>query len=497
MLLTALAATGCSDNEAETAPAAAVAVEDVPVPPADGPKLLVTRHRTPVRERPEPSATILGELALGAQVARSPEPISKSDCPAGWYAVRPRGFVCAEGTATVDLAHPAAKSLQPPADRAMPYRYARVARGAAVSYAALPTPAEQAEAEPKGSPRAEEVEKLGLASNDVPLDGDGLPTGVAVLTPEGDGVGDDGYRTTASWFATLPTTPLAAGATVATGHGEQTRVLKRRSGLALTGATRVDDRLFGITSDGRFIPVDRLEPDLGSIWHGERLDQVELPVGFALRSGVGAYHIEKGNVERLDEDYEQHEAIPINGKFRTIGGVRYYFTKSEHWVRHKDIILLFGRRQFPDWATPEQKWIDVSLANQTLIAWEGHKALFATLISSGADRLGDPQTGPSTMQGVFRLRNKHITRDVDDREVGQAYSLGEAPWVLDFAEGFALAGCYWHERFGEARSFHDVALSPIDAHWLWAWAAPEVPEGWHSVAIPEDAEDNTIVYIHK
>jgi hypothetical protein len=40
-------------------------------------------------------------------------------------------------------------------------------------------------------------------------------------------------------------------------------------------------------------------------------------------------------------------------------------------------------------------------------------------------------------------------------------------------------------------------MSPVDAHWLWHWAGPEVPEGWHSLRIDEDAEDNAIVYVHK
>jgi hypothetical protein len=212
---------------------------------------------------------------------------------------------------------------------------------------------------------------------------------------------------------------------------------------------------------------------------------------------VPTYHLDKNTVTRQDEELDPNEAIPLTGRFRTVNSVLYYFTSDELWVRHKDMILVAKRNRFPDWATPTQKWIDISLANQTLVAWEGHKPLYATLISSGRDRLGDPQTGPSTVQGVFRLRSKHVTRDVDDREVQQAYSVTEAPWVMEFQEGFSLVGCYWSRRFGEAGSYHDVALAPIDAHWLWAWSDPEVPEGWQSVAIPEDIEQNTIVYVHK
>jgi hypothetical protein len=37
-------------------------------------------------------------------------------------------------------------------------------------------------------------------------------------------------------------------------------------------------------------------------------------------------------------------------------------------------------------------------------------------------------------------------------------------------------------------------MTPIDAHRLWGWADPQVPEGWHSVyAAPDEA--TTMVYV--
>jgi hypothetical protein len=101
------------------------------------------------------------------------------------------------------------------------------------------------------------------------------------------------------------------------------------------------------------------------------------------------------------------------------------------------------------------------------------------------------------MQGVFRLRGKAITARIDDRELQQQFSIDDAPWVLEFAEGFSLTGCYWRGTFGEARSYHNVAVAPLDAFWLWHWSAPAIPDGWHSVTIPETIEENTIVYVHK
>jgi hypothetical protein len=42
-----------------------------------------------------------------------------------------------------------------------------------------------------------------------------------------------------------------------------------------------------------------------------------------------------------------------------------------------------------------------------------------------------------------------------------------------------MFGAYWADLAGEATTFHDVALAPIDAHRIWTWAGAEPPEGWN------------------
>jgi hypothetical protein len=65
--------------------------------------------------------------------------------------------------------------------------------------------------------------------------------------------------------------------------------------------------------------------------------------------------------------------------------------------------------------------------------------------------------------------------------VSGSFDVADAPWVMELEQGFALTGMYWSDGQGEAQTFHDVALSPIDAHRVWAWAGPELPEGWQAV----------------
>src|SRR5689334_2094098 len=115
----ALVALGCANHDGvslskqeEQAP---TEIPKVPVPPENGPKLASIADMTPVLERPAPGARQIGYLHAGDRVARAAEPYSRAGCADGWYPVRPVGFVCASGSATVDLAHPTlgAMAIQP------------------------------------------------------------------------------------------------------------------------------------------------------------------------------------------------------------------------------------------------------------------------------------------------------------------------------------------------------------------------------------------------
>lgn len=103
---------------------------DVPVPPEGGPELGATAHATPIRIAPQRSAPIIGYLHAGAKVIRAEQPYTREACDEGWYPIRPRGFVCLDEGATLDLEHPtlATMAIQPDLNGALPYTYARTTR---------------------------------------------------------------------------------------------------------------------------------------------------------------------------------------------------------------------------------------------------------------------------------------------------------------------------------------------------------------------------------
>jgi L,D-transpeptidase catalytic domain len=495
----------------------------LPVPPADGPKLWALEAGTPVYDRPSTDARKLGEIRVGAAVSRSRAPVTRAGCDGGWFAVRPRGFVCAGPGATLDPGF-VARGIPalPDLARPLPYRYARAKSENVPVYARTPTPAEQLAVEPdlrKLQGRAEDRDALGAAANDVPLDARGVPTGPPVLVAGGEGI-EGGKRTAASFFgfgadALAPSFATAAPAA----EGPKVAGLRKGSGVALGGALAVDggaaERRFGVTADGRMVPLDRMRPTLGSTWHGIDLDKVGLPVAFVHKPGVTTFSLAKGKAIKHDDEIERRAAVPLTGKFRTVEGVRYEETREGAWLKSQDLVVIVKRHKFPEFVHGQQKWLDVSIASQTLTAYEGTKPVYATLVSTGRDQLKDPAQSASTARGSFRVVGKHVTQGLDPREVQGAFDVADAPWVMDVdagpapapgagttgggeapapAPGFQLAGMYWGDGVGEAQTFHAVAMTPIDAHRLWGWADPQVPEGWHAVyAAPDEA--TTMVYV--
>jgi hypothetical protein len=468
------------------------AFANIPSPPADGPKLVALREGTKILERPRADANVIGELRAGALIARSVEPYSRAECDGGWYAVRPRGFVCVGAQATLAVSTVKVLPAGPDLSHALPYRYGRARSENVPTYTRLPTSIEQVSAEPdltKHLARFEaDSDVLGAAANDVPLDPRGVPTGPPVILPGAAGVDTGAKRTAASYFTfadgdCIPPllSPAALTGDAASGAGS----LRKGSGVAVTSTFTADGgpsiRRFALTPDGRVVPADRLRPSLGSTWHGIDLEKIGLPVGFVHKHGVVTYALRKGKAVKQDEELERRAAIPLSGKFRTVDGVRYEQAREGYWLRSQDLITVVRRSKFPDFAKGGQKWLDVSLANQTLTAFEGMKPVYATLISSGRDQLKDPQSSASTVRGVFRVRSKHITRALDNREVQGDFDLADAPWVIEFDPGYAINGMYWADGVGEAHGFHNVSLTPIDARRIFMWSDPEVPEGWHGV----------------
>jgi lipoprotein-anchoring transpeptidase ErfK/SrfK len=255
---------------------------------------------------------------------------------------------------------------------------------------------------------------------------------------------------------------------------------------------------------------------VGSQWHGVRLDDnFTLPIAFVYpaeakkdpkqRKSIKVYTgVENGSAKEDGGSLFFRKAVALTGKDKTIGDTRYFEMKGEDgkggkWLRKQDIVIARKPDEWPPKDVPiknGQKWIDIGIIKQTLILFEGEKPVYATLISTGQDGIGDPKTTKSTPRGVFRIREKHVTATMDANEVGNKFELRDVPWVEYFEAGYALHAAYWHDVYGTARSHGCVNLSPIDARKVFLWTDPPIPQGWHGVNASEDTGKGTWINIH-
>lgn len=136
-----------------------------------------------------------------------------------------------------------------------------------------------------------------------------------------------------------------------------------------------------------------------------------------------------------------------------------------------------------------EKWIEISLSEQKLRAWEGNKIVMEFLISSG-------KWAP-TPTGTFNIwyKTRSQTMVGGSKDLGTYYNLPNVPFNMFFYQGFAIHGAYWHNNFGHPMS-HGCVNAPIaNAAQLFEWTGPVVPGG-ESTARATEQNPGTRVYIH-
>ncbi|NUP11878.1 MAG: L,D-transpeptidase [Polyangiaceae bacterium] len=613
-------ASGCqrgapSDGAASASASASVsgAVADAPPPaatfgknsvaavmPSGKPLLGITSFAAIVYAEPRDTSKRLGYLRLGAKVPRSEEPAGTKGCAGGWYEISPKGFVCSGKDATTNLEDPIllASARRPDLTAALPYRYGFV-RAVLPLYLRVPTADEQYKSEFKLKDHLEwyeankqEVDKVKLGAWDVPLDERGVPI-------RGKGLGELGQKKTslevslgehfggASDNDPIPfflegnkrSIPNVSDFAVPDSSVFADRA-RRFSGLAFVGSFKGGEdalnRRFAITTDLRLAPTTKVKPDTGSPWHGIEIEDVsQLPFAFVREQGAVRFVASGENASRGDE-LPFRSVVKLTGKIKRVGGEKYYPMAEGDLVRASDVGLVVAPRTFPKAAEDGEKWIEVNIAEQTLVMWEGKRPIYATLVSTGREEY-------PTVTGEFRIRNKHITATMDsdesssvgggapkraanrgsgggssekaasdkpaaskpadkkkagdkkktpakggdkgsksapakaapakpgapipkkgDGEYGVTkrrgegtYQLRDVPYIQYFANGYALHAAYWHDVFGKQKSHGCVNLSPIDAHRVFMWTEPAVPEGWHSINSGEEFGEGTVVIVHE
>lgn len=482
----------------------------VPVPPADGPQLAPIAMTVAVMQKPDPKAETLGYLRIGARVARSEKPVGNEGCAEGWYAVRPAGFVCVGQNATLKLDHPLARAIHVEPDRSkpMPYKYAFL-RSIAPNYMRIPTKAEQFQYEMRLERHLRNWTKLhqtwdalDVGANDVPLDENGIANGAipehAQPLNENLRFGGNGDDAVPWWLQGDRRIPNISSFKTPSFAVIADR-LKRHAGVALIGTFvaghEAQDRRFAIATDARLIPADKLKAESGSPFHGVDIKQVGLPVAFAQKDGTNYYDFSGGAPVKSDA-LAGRDFVSLTGNIKEYDNERFVQARTGRWLKSTELRTAAKASRLPAWANKKAKWIEISIVNQTLVLWEGDVPVYATLVSTGRDGMGDPRKTLSTPMGTFRVYQKHITTTMDSSVADHEFELRDVPWVMYFKSGYALHAAYWHDDFGHVRSHGCVNMSPIDARHAFLWSSPDVPEHWHAAYTTDALEQGTIIYIH-
>ena len=268
--------------------------------------------------------------------------------------------------------------------------------------------------------------------------------------------------------------------------------LKRKKGVLLKGSVTVRLRgqvsvgrkTFWRTADGQYLEARVLREYRPSGFSGVDAEALaELPVPFAWaqsRARPGSPVEVKGAPDAGAARARELAPRTLVAVKELSGNGRWVRIADGQWVARDDLHVAWFSPAPPE-VEPGGRWLDVDLEAQVLVAYEGERPVYATLISSG-------KPGSDTPEGLFRIGAKYAEADMTGTGArrGDRYRVATVPWTMFFEGDYALHTAYWHDRFGEPMSHGCINLAPRDARVLYAWAGPEVPPGWSMVhATPE------------
>ena len=219
------------------------------------------------------------------------------------------------------------------------------------------------------------------------------------------------------------------------------------------------------TVSGDYVRAAAAQPIEGSELSGVHdAEGLELPLAFVFTDGTELTH--PGGRRRPATKYARFGVVSVEGDTVVgVGGIR----------APRASVRLVERIERPTGVPPGAKWIHVDLDEQTIVAYQGDAAVFASLVATGKE-------GYDTPAGTFRIRHKYvsITMSGEDPHDG-VYDVAEVPWTMYYDRSFALHGAYWHDSFGDVRSHGCTNIAPADARFLFTWTTPRLPESWHGV----------------
>jgi len=505
-----------------------------PPPPHPGPWFVVTSSSTGLYDKPSfDKQAKFGYARNGERLPVTGPATSKDNCSGGWFELVGGGFVCGN-SGTIDEKSPDLKFVQKPPnlDEVLPYRYARNAKNGTPLYRSIPTreqmhmyepylesakeakakEAEKAAAEKAAaSPATEQKPAIDVKTAATEAPGPG-PAAVRVSdqrsVPEGNG---DAVEAAAEppvevpWWQAEDAKDRLHEVTLDKLESDADGVLAKRmvSGfyVAIDKTFSWHGRTWYKTTKGLVAPADRFWQTKGSEFKGVELGtEHRLPMGWVIgvQKSTSAYRIDEAkNTIEPDRTLERFAAVALSGETKNYRGVDYHQTRDGLWVKSR-FLRVTEPGDVPSELQPGERWIDINLSQQTIVAFEGETPKYATLISSGK-KSNIKAKDHRTPTGSWRIYVKHLTdtMDGDGTAAGDLpYSIEDVPYVMYFHKSYALHGAFWHANYGVEMSHGCINLAPLDAKYFFFFATPTLIEGSHG-AWSSPQRPGSLVQIHE
>lgn len=491
----ALALVVAASAEAPTTIPAAATASPTPAPtpdPSTEPRIWAKARFAWIHAEPIPSEAWIGYLAPGTSARLKDGNLQAARINGGkacdaWYAIEPRGYVCAGATATIDPNDPAVKILRrDAADVSSPWPYLYGESQGAPRYMRLPSRADQRQAEIDLEKHETLVSKARAAKS---VD--------EIRAISKYFVGMDFSMSGKEPPELLPFSPLLR---------EERKFIYGGSTVAYVREFDYEGRSYFLTWDQAIVPKDRVKPYPKSMFHGLVLGRdANLPLAFFRQKPRSKWKRgDDGKLVQTDQTWPRHGWVELTGERIVQEGKKFVETKEPGIYALVDEAQIIEAVKEAPWLgskdPDKQKWVDVRVLEGTLVAYEGLRPVYATMIAPGRGGIPyegiDPIKTASTPTGLFRVDGKFRTATmVSSTDSNLVHS--EVNWVMNFHGPHALHGAYWHDGWGEKKSGGCVNLAPIDAKWVFDWTDPPVPEGWYGLkAIPEFGR-STVVRVRR
>jgi hypothetical protein len=480
----AAAVVGCSGKTEQSPPVPSPSPTPVvPEPPPvvqpdfpEGTRSLELRRTVGVRLEPGDDAKRIGNVAIDTRVAWIRTAKGRG-CDRPWIEIRPRGWICG------DYVEPSKKIAYgqevPHLDRGelVPGVYGKVTAPSSVTYV-LEKPEKKKPVRKDGRPGARRDPKAD--AKDAKKD----PKRDAARDPKKDPRRPDDRKR-----PPIATPDDGDDPAAAKGPPAQPRMVEDKPLVGSVNVRQYDEIAVGgklywkiDKKDNEYVLKQAITPHHPSLFGGARLgDDIGwvVPVAFVWPR-YGAQLVWTTNTAiggGMNRQLAARTPLPIlDTAVDKAGKPTAYRIAAIEWIAAADV-RVFQPAPPPPMLEPGERWIDVDVDDQILVAYEGDLAVYATLVSSGG------ATTP-TETGVYRMWLKESEADMKGLNGEDPYSVATVPWTQFFSpeKGLALHTAYWHDQFGTRRSHGCVNLAPRDARWLYFWSDPQVPPGWTMAA---------------